>query len=325
MAELVSICMLAYNHEKWIGKAIQSIMDQITEYSFKLYIHEDVSTDKTRDIVLKYASEYPDKIELVLADENRYSKGIRIIPEILAPMTKGKYICLCEGDDFWLDPCKLQKQISYMEENPKCSLSFSNARVVDPEDNELTIFLPQYTWNDRTILKKLRSNEEVDFDLEEIILLDFIPTASLVYKREIYDDIRQFSKSLDLLNRLVATSYGYAHYHPECFVAYRTGNPNSASGSIQKSKDKIRRDFYDLHCSILDEFDDFTNKKYHKLIEVEKQRKRLIYELKIGQLLRVVSNRSFITLNKKYFLKNAVNVYFSNFYNVLRRRKYKSK
>ncbi|MBR1432846.1 glycosyltransferase [Ruminococcus sp.] len=322
--ELVSVCMLAYNHEEWIGKAIQSIMNQKTSFEFKLYIHEDKSKDGTRDVVIKYAEKYPDQIKLILADENRYSKGVKIIPEIVVPLTKGKYIAFCEGDDYWIDCNKLQKQIEYLETHPECAVSFSNAKIVDLSDNVLREFLPQGIWNDHGINKKLKSGKEENFSAEEMILLDFVPTASLVYTRKIYDVYCNFNYSLDLLTRLLAVSYGYAHFHPECLTAYRTGNPNSASGVVQNSQ-RLKDNFFDLHLNILNEFDQQTDGRYHNAIEIEKKRKALIYELKIGNYFKVVKNNCFKDLNKKYFLKNIIRNYCNKPYCYIRKIKYRIK
>lgn len=318
MEELVSICMLAYNHEKWIGNAIQCVINQQCNFKYRLYIHDDMSTDNTRNIVLQYANKYPEIIKVVLADENRYSKGVKIISEILVPITRGKYIALCEGDDCWIDCNKLQKQIDYLESHPQCTLSFSNADIINLEGNRIGVFFPQHVWNDKDINRKISLGKESDFCVEEMIILDFAPTASLVFKKEIYESIKNFKHTLDLLTRLVATSYGYAHYHPECFVAYRTGNTNSASGSIQKSKTKLKENFYNLHCSILTEFDQFTMGKYHNTIVKEMQRKRLLYELKGGNLLYVLTSRDIKDLNKIYLFKSIARRYFFRGFIILR-------
>ena len=188
MQEKVSIIMLAYNHDNWIANAIESIINQETNFKYRLYINDDASTDNTRSIIQKYENSFPDKIVGIYQNENQWSKGNRIISDILVPATNGKYIAICEGDDFWIDPHKLQRQFDYMEENKECSMFFSNAKVVGFENEELSVFLPQYVWNDKRIIKKLNC-KEADFIADEMILLDFIPTASLMCIRNVYEDM----------------------------------------------------------------------------------------------------------------------------------------
>ena len=319
MQELVSVFMLTYNHEKWISKAIEGVINQKTNFKFKLYIHDDYSCDKTREIIIEYARQYPDLIELILADENRYSQGIRVSLEIMAPIAQGKYVALCEGDDYWIDCNKLQKQIDYLEKHSQCTLLFSNAKVIDTNDNNLGDFFPSNVWNDREINNKIQSKKEENFSIEEMIFLDFVPTASLVFKKEIYLELSNFRKIIDIAYRLVATSQGYAHYFPDFFVAYRTGNDNSASGSIQRSPVKLKENFYDLHCEILSEFDLYTNGKYYDIVKKEKERKLLLYKLKIGKFKDVIKNKNFYNLNKKYFIKGILHIYLKKYYILLRR------
>lgn len=110
----ISIAMLAYNHEKFIGKAIESVLMQKTSYTYKIIIAEDFSTDNTREIVLEYKKKYPDKIKLILQDKN---VGASQNNGDLLSNLEGKYIAALEGDDYWTDPLKLQKQVDFLEEN----------------------------------------------------------------------------------------------------------------------------------------------------------------------------------------------------------------
>ena len=275
MSELVSVYMITYNHAPWIEKAIRSIMSQITDFEYKLYVHDDASTDGTTEIVKRLSEEFPDKIMAFFEEENQYSKGVKITRTIISPHFKGKYIASCEGDDYWVDQYKLQKQVDYMESHPDCTLCFSNAIIVDTENRKIKKFFSVRSWNDKNINKKLKSKTGADFSIEEVILLDFTPTASNLYRREAYDEICRFKNGLDLLTRLVTTSMGYAHYHSEVFTAYRTGNSASASGSIMRSFDKLKISYLDKHTDILNEFDEYTDYKYTEIIQHEIKRKEI--------------------------------------------------
>jgi glycosyltransferase involved in cell wall biosynthesis len=99
---------------------------QKTTFPIEIIIHDDASTDRTASIVKKYADEYPHLIVSILQSENQWSKGIRPSPTYVWPSARGKYIALCEGDDYWTDPLKLQKQVNFLEENTEYGLVYTN-------------------------------------------------------------------------------------------------------------------------------------------------------------------------------------------------------
>ena len=113
---MVSICCITYNQEKYIKDAIEGFLMQKTNFLFEIIIHDDASTDKTADIIREYQQKYPDKIRTILQKENQYKKGVRNSYTVFKE-AKGKYIAFCEGDDYWIDENKLQKQVNYMEEH----------------------------------------------------------------------------------------------------------------------------------------------------------------------------------------------------------------
>ena len=326
MTELVSISMLAYNHAPWIEQAIMSIVNQKTEYPFRLYVHDDASTDGTAEIIQRLAEKYPDKITAILQKENQYSKGVNITQGIIRPKMKGEYIALCEGDDYWVDENKLQKQVSFMESHPDCSLCFSDAMVVDTNGNKIRNFFDNRSWNDKKINAKLKQKGGADFSVEEMLLLDFTPTASLMCSKNAYDELKQFSLSLDLLVRLVTASMGYAHFHNEVFSAYRTGNASSASGSIQKTYEKLKTSFYDTHCRILNEFDDYTGHRYTETIHHVMKRKEIDLLFNSGKeyYKKILKHECYKELTAKKRMKVLAKLYFEKPVRVYKRLKYKN-
>lgn len=129
----LEILMPAYNHAAFIEKAIKSILMQQTEYSYKIKIGEDCSTDTTRKIIMEYYEKYPDKIELYLWKKN-VGPNKNFIE--LVKSCEGKYIAVLEGDDYWTDPLKLEKQISFLEKHEKYIGTAHNVRCVNV-DGEL--------------------------------------------------------------------------------------------------------------------------------------------------------------------------------------------
>jgi glycosyltransferase involved in cell wall biosynthesis len=120
---LVSVKMMTYNHEPYIGQAIESVILQQTNFPFELVIGEDCSTDGTREIVFDYQKKYPEIIRVITSDKN---VGARKNNVRLAKACRGKYIAYCEGDDYWHNPEKLQIQVDYLEAHPECGLVHSD-------------------------------------------------------------------------------------------------------------------------------------------------------------------------------------------------------
>jgi glycosyltransferase involved in cell wall biosynthesis len=128
---LVSITCITYNHEKYIAQAIDGFLMQETSFPYEIIIGEDCSTDNTREIIKRYCRQYPGLIKLVTSDSNVGARrnGIRIRNE-----AKGKYIAVCEGDDYWTDPHKLQKQVDFLEAHPDHVLCFHYINRVDKDN-----------------------------------------------------------------------------------------------------------------------------------------------------------------------------------------------
>jgi len=124
---LVSICMITYNHEKYIAQAIEGVLMQKTSFPFELVIGEDCSTDDTRSTCIEYQNRFPDIINIRLPVKNQ-----GMIKNFIKTMRacQGKYIGYCEGDDYWTDPCKLQKQVDFLESNLQYGLCFTDTDIL---------------------------------------------------------------------------------------------------------------------------------------------------------------------------------------------------
>lgn len=129
LSPLVSICCITYNHESYIRQCLDGFLMQKTNFKYEILIHDDASTDATADIIREYELKYPEIIKPIYQTENQYSKGIKV-SSLNYKRAKGEYIALCEGDDYWIEPCKLQKQVDFLENNPEYSLCFHRAKVI---------------------------------------------------------------------------------------------------------------------------------------------------------------------------------------------------
>lgn len=123
---LVSICCLTYNHAAFVAECLEGFLMQQTNFGVEILVHDDASTDGTEEIIRSYAEKYPEKIFPLYEEENQYSKGLNVLMdyEYNYSRARGKYIAYCEGDDYWTDPLKLQKQIDFMESHPEYSVCF---------------------------------------------------------------------------------------------------------------------------------------------------------------------------------------------------------
>ena len=200
----VSICCTAFNHVRFIEQAIQGFLVQRTRFRFEILLHDDASTDGTADIIRNYAQRYPRLIRPVLQQQNQYSQGRRIL-EILTPMCRGEYIAQCDGDDFWLDPDKLQIQVDFLSSHPDYVLSGHDAQIAN-EHGEL-IGKP-----------KLSGRRRRDFTGEEMIRgKASMPTMSRVYRNVIrqFPPERSMVKNGDMFLMSLLGHFGDGHFHTD--------------------------------------------------------------------------------------------------------------
>jgi len=170
----VSVFCLTFNHEKYIRQALDGFVMQKTNFPFEILVHDDASTDNTPKIIREYAEKYPHIIKPVFQTENQYSKKIGIIKNFLLPLAQGEYFAWCEGDDYWTDPYKLQKQIDFLNENKEYSICVHKAVVRG------------CSFNTEQQFPSIESDK--DFSVEEIIRHGggIFATNSLMMKKEIY-------------------------------------------------------------------------------------------------------------------------------------------
>ena len=186
---LVSVCCMTYNHVSFIRQCLDGFMMQKCSFSFEVLIHDDASTDGTQDIIREYVTRYPNIIKPIYQKENQYSKGIDPNVKYNFSRAKGKYIAMCEGDDYWTDPYKLQKQVDFLESHPDyvmCSHRF-NQYIQDKnlleEEKDLTF-------------------QGADYDLKNLIGGKWLTqTLTVMYRRDALDLQRyeSYGMSLDMI------------------------------------------------------------------------------------------------------------------------------
>ncbi|WP_263261178.1 glycosyltransferase [Pseudomonas sp. RIT-PI-S] len=132
---LVSVVCPAYNQQAFIAQTIDSFLAQQTDFPFEILINDDASTDGTREIIRAYAERYPSLIRPVLHEQNQYRQGKLFFPALFN-MAKGRYLAYCDGDDYWTDPLKLQKQVSFLEGHPDYVITYHDAVMVDEQGEQ---------------------------------------------------------------------------------------------------------------------------------------------------------------------------------------------
>lgn len=273
---MVSINCTTYNQESYIADAIESFLMQKTNFKYEILIHDDASTDNTRSIIKKYEKQYPDIIKPIYQEENKYSKGIKVNYEYNFKRSKGKYIALCEGDDYWTDPYKLQKQVDYMESNPECTLCMHMVEAVNADTKQSLRFIRPYNYN------KICSTEEVMMGGG-----GFVGTNSLLFPKKAFKNAPEFYHNCpvgDYPLQILLTYKGYAYYMNENMSAYRVNSKNSWSRRMLNVSNEKKIQHIDKVEKMLDGFNIYSNREYENTINKLKKRNEFRRELIKGNL-----------------------------------------
>lgn len=232
---LVTIACPTYNHEKFIKQTIESFLMQKTTFRYEILIHDDASTDNTPNIIKEYATLYPELIKPVFQTVNQHSKGVKNA-QIIFPLVKTRYIAICEGDDYWIDPYKLQKQVDFLENNKNCTAVFNRYYIL--ENDKITPF------NN----KHLKKNKI--FTLNEVLDDWFIQTATLVFLASALEnknqirDICTFDRTL-VYDLALNGNIGFIDDYMTVYRAHDNGitrSKNYAYAFIQINKFKLSLD-----------------------------------------------------------------------------------
>lgn len=258
----VSVCSLAFNHEKYIRKTLEGFVMQKTNFRFEVLINDDASTDKTAEIIREYESKYPDIFKPIYQTENQYSQGKKITFDILVPKAKGKYIALCEGDDYWTDPLKLQKQYDCLEKNKDCNLCIAKVQDIDANGNLINHVRPD---NGRK-QGKIYTDEFLPMVIRMLSGIECyqFQTSTYFLRKE---NLINYPKRKFMLESPVGDmsilyyygSLGPVYYIDQIFSKYRIGAPGSWNSNIDKDK-KVAN--YKKFKEVLSDMNDFTNNKY---------------------------------------------------------------
>ena len=258
---MVSILCTTYNHQEFIRDALDGFVKQKTDFKYEIIIHDDASTDNTANILRSYKKKYPNDIRLILQTENQFQKGCKICLEYMFPLVHGKYIAFCEGDDYWIDEYKLQKQIDFLETHPEYSMCMHNAYRLNYETGER---------------KPLDTFPETGtYDQEKQILAglgtDFPAFASYVLRTELFKKMPEFFSEPGVFDYPIRQYYancGEIYYFSEIMSVYRVSTPNSY---MKQTAEK--QEFYNQYTlemiRFFEELNNYTEKKFKDILEVK--------------------------------------------------------
>lgn len=258
MLPKVSICCVSYNQVNYIEQALDGFLMQKTDFDFEIIIHDDASNDGTTEIIKEYYNRYPNIIKPFFQKENQWSKGIRgMFARFTFPHAQGKYIALCEGDDYWTDPYKLQKQVDFLEDNS----DYVMCTHATEEKNEIM--------NTSVVFPKIE--EDTTKYIEDYIVNNLTATCSLVFKAEYLVPIPEWFKKiqfgdLGLMLMLFYRSNKKMMILKDCMAVYRI-NSGSIHGSLKNNNASLIK-AYKMHLDFIDTIDHalFLRKKFKKVI-----------------------------------------------------------
>lgn len=209
---LLSVGVLTYNQENYIRKCLDSILMQKTNFKFEIILNDDCSTDKTVEIIKEYEAKYPDIIKPVYQKENQFSKGKGILRNFLLPRINTKYYAFCEGDDYWTDPYKLQKQVDFLESHPDYSICFHKIKMIYENNKKRPQIIPlNMKKNPQSFLRLIDGG--------------YIPSNSIMYRFEcLKKELDSFPDSLypwDWFIHIAVASHGKIGFINEVMAVYR--------------------------------------------------------------------------------------------------------
>jgi glycosyltransferase involved in cell wall biosynthesis len=248
----VSVLTITYNQEAYISDALEGILMQETDFDFEIVVGEDCSTDRTREVLLAYQQKYPDKIRLLLHDRNM---GAQRNFQVALAACRGEYIAFCEGDDYWTDKHKLQRQVAIMDANPNASMSFHRAHFVTADGTVTGV-----------------SNEletQYVFTIEDVIRKDwFILSCSMFFRRSKFEIPSWWPEVTngDYAIHLLCALKGEILFSAEVMGAYRKHGSGLSDTVL-----KVEFGTNSL-ISLLDRFNAYTSYKYDGLVRGKKRR-----------------------------------------------------
>lgn len=287
----VSIICNTYNHGSYIRDALESFVMQKTDFQFEVLVHDDASTDNTAEVVREYEEKYPNLIKPIYQTVNQHSQKVNINKNFQLPRIKGKYVALCEGDDYWTDPLKLQKQYDFMENHPEYSLCACSVAWLNMETGK------QFSQCTTTV--------DRDISIEEIIEEKkgrIFQTASMFIKADVFSERPQWLYSFpigDTSMAMHAALNGKIRMMAEEMAVYRNMAVGSWTARMRNSDH--RNKMYNGIIEGMKHFNEATDYQYdavvsHRILVIKynmAKKNRDLKALRSEELNGIYRSRSF--------------------------------
>lgn len=302
MQPKVIICCPTYNHEKYIEQALKSFVMQKTNFSFVVHVHDDCSTDNTRNIILKYQKLYPEIIIPKFHEQNQCTRGCGFLMKELHSDITSEYFGFCDGDDYWIDEYKLQKQVDFLDNNPDFSICCNLVEVKHEDDESKNSIFPELEFY----------KNKTEFILDDLLERNFIGTSSALLRwRKDFNEVFPFGIFPgDWFRHLLHAEKGRVKLIPEVLAVYRISASSTLSGARENGS------FYlGINAMKFIKFYQIVAERYNHdyLPQIKWEMKRiLIAFLSFGQYARL---SQLVELDKKIFdsiiddFRNADNLY----------------
>lgn len=290
----VSVVMITYGHEKFIEKAINSVLMQVVDFEVELIVANDKSPDNTDLVIQHILRNHPKASWINYINRN---ENLNIMPNFMDAMNQcnGEYIAICEGDDYWIDPLKLQKQVDFLESNPEYSMSCHNAEII-------------YENSDKKPIIFSKNSISYDISMQTIVEKWVIPTASMVFRREHVVNLPEWFNKIysgDFSLALLLRHSGKIRFFNDIMSVYRIDfSGSSASATYGKRGIFV----FNQHISLLNYFNTYTTFKY--AIIIEKRISQIKEELRFLELKEKGFLNAFFGMPIVFFQKGFSKIYY---------------
>lgn len=304
---VVSVCVGTYNQKKYVSQCLDSILSQLVNFKIEILINDDASTDGTQDVLLDYQKKYPHVVKVFLAKENQFQKTKKysVVYRVHAPRISGKYVALCDSDDYLCDNMALYSKVEILEKNTSCNACFSRVKKISDADGEILHLMPK---------KHISSGIISPKKLIDMFIKNYcFQTSSYFFRSNMYVnfciDYPKFAKKINVFDEAVVMyfgSLGNVYYLNKIFSIYRKFSDNSWSKS--KSRDDIKKKINSLNSRIeyLNEFNNYTEQKFDKSCKWGIAHSKVtIYQLE-NRYEMILNNKEFSRFYRKRYFKSYI-------------------
>lgn len=258
---LVSVICLTYNQDKYVRDCLEGFVMQQTSFPYEILVYDDASTDETTDIIREYVSKYPDIFKPTFYKKNNYSQGLGFVGLYTGiKEAQGKYVAYCEGDDYWTDPHKLQKQVDFLETHPDYEIC-AHETMIKLENGDVQSV--QFSQTDVNIF--LDRSNRTDYQFEDTLTGNIFHISSLMYRNfdiQLPDWTAQIS-AFDMMFYMLLAQKGLIHVLHDSMSVYRS---HSDSLTTSGTEYQTAIPFLQLSVNVLLRMNQFWNRQYERMI-----------------------------------------------------------